>query len=50
MQEEEAAQLRDIWARKGNPPCDHSEIDKEYFKGSQGDYVCTACGKRFMRS
>ena len=51
MQAEEASQLRDIWARKGNPPCDHPELDKEYYLGAQsGDYVCTTCGKCFMTS
>jgi hypothetical protein len=46
MQSDDARQLREEWARKGNSPCDHPELDKEYYLGSgTGDYVCTTCGR-----
>jgi hypothetical protein len=39
------AKLREAWAAKGNPPCDHPRVDKEYYLGSQtGDKVCLVCG------
>ena len=45
MQMRKAAALRDAWARKGNPPCEHPDLDREYDLGSNtGDYVCTVCG------
>ena len=43
MQSKKAAQLRKDW---GNQPCDHPNIEKEYYLGAQtGDYVCTSCGE-----
>lgn len=46
MQLSRAAELREDWAKKGNPPCDHPSIEKEYYQGAQtGDYVCTTCGE-----
>lgn len=48
MQADEAKRLRDRWVRKGNPPCEHLELDKEYYLGAQsGDYVCMTCGQCF---
>ena len=48
MQVDQAEQLRDAWARKGNPPCSHPSTDKEYFLGmDSGDRVCTTCGANF---
>jgi len=48
MQAEEARQRRERWQRKGNPPCDHPQLDKEYFLGANsGDYVCIQCGECF---
>ena len=48
MQAKKAARLRRLWMDKGNPPCDHPELDKEYYLGAQtGDYVCTTCGQTF---
>jgi len=46
MKEEEARQRRVFWKAKGNPPCDHPEIEKERFEegGRTGFYVCTTCG------
>lgn len=50
MQNSEANRLQEEWERKGNPPCDHPTIDKEYYLGSAtGDYVCTVCGKSGSR-
>jgi len=46
MQMEKAARLRRLWKAKGNPPCTHSHLDKEYYLGADtGDYVCTTCGE-----
>ena len=48
MQMSEAETLRKRWARKGNPPCEHPKLDKEYIEGwDTGDKVCTICGKNF---
>ena len=45
MQIEEAAALRRAWKAKGNPPCEHPEVDREYYLGANtGDHVCTTCG------
>ena len=45
MQMERAAQLRREWQAKGNPPCDHTKVDREYDRGSDTrDDVCVACG------
>ena len=46
MQMEKAAKLRRRWTAKGNPPCSHPRLDKEYYLGADtGDYVCTTCVK-----
>jgi transposase-like protein len=46
MQMDRAAELRKNWAKKGNPPCKHEHIEKEYALGaSTGDYVCSTCGQ-----
>jgi hypothetical protein len=42
MKKREVRELRQRWAAKGNPPCDHSDLDE---LAQTGDYVCTACGK-----
>jgi len=48
MQADKARDLREKWAAKGNPPCNHPELDKEYYLGADsGDQVCTICGKNF---
>ena len=48
MQMEKAKRLRERWGAKGNPTCDHPELDKEYYLGAQtGDYVCISCGESF---
>jgi transposase-like protein len=45
MQLEKAKKLEKAW---GKQPCDHPDIEKEYYLGSDtGDYVCTTCGKSF---
>jgi transposase-like protein len=43
---EEANELAKKWEDKGNPPCDHPQITKEYMNGTHSDYVCTTCGER----
>jgi hypothetical protein len=36
---------------EGNPPCEHPEIDKEYYLGSDtGDVVCKVCGETWPHS
>ncbi|MGG3890218.1 hypothetical protein [Metabacillus fastidiosus] len=41
----QAAKLRKEWKEKGNPPCSHSDREKERLNGSlTGDAVCTTCG------
>ena len=48
MQASDAAYLRQVWAAKGNPPCNHPATEKEYVLGSDtGDRVCTTCGETF---
>jgi hypothetical protein len=43
MQSKTALQLKKSW---GNKPCEHPEIEKEYYLGSAtGDYICIQCGK-----
>ena len=47
MQSKKAALIRQEW---GDKPCDHPDFDKEYMLGAQtGDYICTQCGRCFMR-
>jgi hypothetical protein len=43
MQLKKAAELK---RERGDKPCDHSNLEKEYDLGSAtGDYVCTQCGE-----
>jgi hypothetical protein len=45
MQNSDARELQKEWKEKGNKPCSHPQIEKEYYLGTQtGDYVCTTCG------
>lgn len=51
MQMDAAAKLREVWDRKGNPPCAHPRVDKEYHLGADtGDVACTTCGETWPRS
>jgi hypothetical protein len=51
MQMKQAIALRKRWEAKGNPPCEHPNLDKEYIEGfDTGDRVCTTCGKSFAPS
>jgi hypothetical protein len=51
MQMDKARRLRAAWEKKGNPPCDHPNLDKEYMAGyDTGDKICTTCGKCFTPS
>jgi hypothetical protein len=51
MQMEKASKLREDWHRKGNPPCDHPQLDKEYHLGADtGDVACTTCGETWWRN
>jgi hypothetical protein len=50
MQMAKANELREAWAAKGNPPCEHPSLDKEYHLGSDtGDVVCASCGECWSR-
>jgi hypothetical protein len=54
---DDARELRRRWKEKGSPPCDHRDLDREYFnqrypprnpdRAHTGDQVCTRCGKEF---
>ncbi|MBO4234796.1 hypothetical protein FO675_10950 [Riemerella anatipestifer] len=45
MQLQKARELQQMW---GNKPCDHKELEKEYFNSTAtGDYACRVCGKAF---
>ena len=45
MQLAQAAALRRDWEAKGNPPCEHPGVEKEYqLVADTGDEVCTTCG------
>lgn len=47
---EKGAQLRKEWAEKGDPPCEHLVLDKEYYLGADtGDLICTTCGEVWGR-
>jgi hypothetical protein len=51
MQMKKAERLSKQWENKGNPPCDHPVLDKEYIEGfDTGDRVCTTCGQCFAPS
>jgi hypothetical protein len=51
VQADKAKRLRDDWAAKDSPPCDHPQLAKEYVLGAQtGDKVCTTCGEDFSRA
>lgn len=50
MKVEEGMKLREEWAAKGSPPCDHPQLATEhesYIGARTGDKVCTTCGKEF---
>ena len=50
MQMREAMRLRRAWEAMGNPPCEHPDVDKEYYLGADtGDEVCTTCGEAALR-
>jgi hypothetical protein len=45
MQMKDASRLQKEWENKGNPPCEHPYVEREYDLGSHtGDDVCTICG------
>lgn len=45
MQMSKRVKLLEAWEKKGDPPCDHPSIDREYTGSSHtGDWVCTICG------
>ena len=40
--------IRRRWEMAGSPPCDHTDLDREYYLGAQGDdLVCLGCGVVF---
>ena len=44
------AELRQAWGEKGNPPCDHPDVDREHYLGSDtGDEGCLVCGDTWDR-
>jgi hypothetical protein len=45
MQMYDAIVLQEAWKKKGNPPCKHPIVDREYSLGAHtGEMVCTTCG------
>ena len=51
MQMKKAAQLRAAWTQKGDPPCEHPRLDKEYhLSADTGDVVCTTCGETWWHN
>lgn len=45
VQVSKVSDLLAAWEAKGNPPCDHPSIDREYYLGSHtGDDACLVCG------
>jgi hypothetical protein len=45
MQMYDAIVLQEAWKKKGNPPCKHPVVDREYSLGAHtGEMVCTTCG------
>lgn len=49
MQISEVNELQAEWEAKGNPPCEHPQIVREfYYSTATGDKVCTTCGKVFV--
>jgi hypothetical protein len=48
MQFDEAAKLRKEWMEKGEPDCQHPELEQRYLGQYAGDYACTACGETFI--
>jgi hypothetical protein len=50
VQMAKVAELIEAWQAKGNPPCDHPRVDKEYHLGSAtGDDACLVCGASWPR-
>ena len=50
MQYERAMELQKAWEAKGNPPCVHPKVEREYYLGANtGDEVCTTCGASGLR-
>lgn len=46
IQMDEVKKLQEAWELRGNPPCDHPELRKEYGLGyATGDYACSTCGE-----
>jgi len=43
----QAQRLRREWAAKGNPPCDHAQVQPEttVTRYSTGNWICVTCGK-----
>ena len=51
VQMKKLAALRRAWEAKGNPPCDHPNLDKEYDLGGDTDAKgCLTCGASFTRA
>ncbi|MFD2213172.1 hypothetical protein [Metabacillus endolithicus] len=48
MQFDEAAKLRKEWMDKGEPACQHPELEQRYLGQYAGDYACIVCGETFI--
>ena len=50
MQSERAKRLEWDWKAKGNSPCEHPQLEKEYLAGlDTGDLLCSSCGETASR-
>lgn len=46
MQMSDTIRIRATWVKKGDPPCDHPRLEREYqLSAHTGDSICTTCGR-----
>lgn len=46
MQTKDAVKLRERWTKKGNPLCEHRNLEREFnSEVATGNYICTTCGE-----
>jgi hypothetical protein len=51
VQMDKVAEIRKAWEAAGSPPCEHPDVEREYYLGSNtGDRVCVRCGETVSTS
>ncbi|WP_228773796.1 hypothetical protein [Streptomyces sp. VN1] len=51
VQVSETTEIQKRWEAAGRPPCEHKNLDREYYLGSHtGDWACMECGECFTRA